>query len=368
MSWIEQPNAPLPDAPQPDASQPDVARGPVAELRTTLPEPTSRWSRFTRRRGWLVAIALIFLVLLVWRFTQIPNVGLSGEGLNRTEFQIRTLTAGTLALIMLAMAQAVIVISGGIDLSVGSMLLLTNCVAAYFMQGRPLVTCLLISIGVIAMSMALSALMGWVITASGIPDIIVTLAASFVFSGAALAVLGGPGGGTSPGFQQLLVGGLSDPLPSIIVIVIVLTVVWLPFARSRLGVAVYAVGSDRRAAFLAGVPVARTRVTAYAVGGFFSAMGGLVTTAYLGSGDPRASIGANFTLLSVAAVVLGGVLLSGGVGGLLGPVLAALSLSLIAPIMLGLEVDPNLAEVARGVIIIVVVAIGGVLQARRGVT
>lgn len=339
-----------------------------AQVRTTLPEPTSALQRFTRRRGWVVGVALLFVILLAWRFSQLDGAGLSGDGLARTEFQLRTLTAGSLALILLAMAQGVVVISGGIDLSVGAMLVLANCVAARFMEGQPFETCLLIGVGVLVVTVLLATAMGWVISESGIPDIIVTLAASFVYSGLALWIIGGPGGGTAPEFQRMLVGGLSEPLPSVIVILVVLVLIWVPFARSRLGTAIYAIGSDRRAAFLAGVPVRRTRILAYAVGGFFSGLAGLVTTAYTGVGEPRESIGAGFTLLSVAAVVLGGVLLSGGVGGLIGPAFAALSLSLIPAILLGLGVDSNLSEVARGIIIIVVVAVGGYLSVRRGAT
>jgi len=144
-----------------------------------------------------------------------------------------------------------------------------------------------------------------------------------------------------------------------------LLLVWLPFKRSRWGIANYAVGSDRAAAFLAGVDVRRARITAYVVGGFFSGAAGVVTTAFTGSGEPRASIGATATLASVAAVVLGGVALMGGVGGLIGPVLAAYCLTLIPALMLGLGWDPNYAEVSRGVIIIAVVMVGGLLQARR---
>ena len=91
----------------------------------------------------------------------------------------------------------------------------------------------------------------------------------------------------------------------------------------------------------------------------------MITTAYTGGGEPRARIANDFTLNSVAAAVLGGVALTGGVGGLTGPVLAALCLSLIPAIMLGLGWDPNNAETARGVIIILVVLVGGLLQARR---
>jgi ribose transport system permease protein len=113
------------------------------------------------------------------------------------------------------------------------------------------------------------------------------------------------------------------------------------------------------------VNIARTRVLAYSIGGLFAGMAGIVTTAFTGGGEPRASIGANATLNSVAAVVLGGVALTGGVGGLVGPVLAALCLTLIPAILLGLGKDPSIAETWRGVIIIAVVLVGGLIQNRR---
>jgi ribose transport system permease protein len=117
---------------------------------------------------------------------------------------------------------------------------------------------------------------------------------------------------------------------------------------------------DRPAVALTGV-----LLLLYVITGFFSGMAGVVTTAFTGSGEPRASIGATATLTSVAAVVLGGVALMGGSGTLLGPVLAAFCLSLIPALMLGLGWDPNYAEVARGIIILVVVMIGGLVQVPR---
>jgi ribose transport system permease protein len=214
-------------------------------------------------------------------------------------------------------------------------------------------------------AMVLSGLIGTVAVVSGVPDIVVTLAASFILAGLALIVLDGPGGGTNLAFQELLVGGFDQPLPATLWLAGIFLLVWVPFKRSRLGIATYAVGSDRAAAFLSGLNVGRTRITAYVLGGFFSGLAGVVTTAFTGSGEPRASIGATATLTSVAAVVLGGVNLMGGSGTLLGPVLAAFCLALIPPLMLGLGWDPNYAEVARGVIIIVVVMIGGLLQIPR---
>ncbi|HJW64917.1 MAG TPA: ABC transporter permease, partial [Actinomycetes bacterium] len=329
---------------------------PRAVTATPLPRPSSRATRFRRRQGWVVGVALLFGALVFWRYSQIPAFG---------PFEIRGIVAGTMTLALLAMAQSVIVISGGIDLSVGAMMVLANCIAARLMLEQDLGPVVLIALLVVAIAMVLSGLIGAAAVVSGVPDIVVTLAASFILSGLALIVLGSPGGGTHPTFQELLVGGFDQPLPATLWLAGLLLLVWLPFKRSRLGIATYAVGSDRAAAFLSGVRVGRTRVVAYVLAGFFSGMAGVVTTAFTGSGEPRASIGATATLTSVAAVVLGGVALLGGSGTLLGPMLAAFCLALIPALMLGLGWDPNFAEVARGVIIIVVVMIGGLVQIPR---
>lgn len=323
---------------------------------TTLPTPSSAASRFARRQGWTVGVAVLFAILLIWRTTQVPQFG---------HFEIRTITAGTMSLAFLAMAQSMVVISGGIDLSVGAKMVFANCLSAMWMEDRGFVACLAIAAAVLAISVALAAVTGLLITASDVPDIIVTLAASFMLSGFALFIIGGPGGGTSPDFQRVVAGSLSNFWPSVLWTVGALVLVWIPLRRSRMGLAMYAVGSDRKAAFLSGVAIARTRVLTYAAGGLFAGFAGLVITASTGGGEPRSTIGVNATLNSVAAAVLGGVALTGGVGGLLGPVLAALCLTMIPAIMLGLGWDPSNAETARGVIIILVVLVAGLLQARR---
>jgi ribose transport system permease protein len=323
---------------------------------TTLPVPSTKWSRFAHRQGWTIGVAVLLVVLLLWRASQVPDFG---------GFAIRTITAGTMPLAFLAMAQGVIVVSGGVDLSVGAMMVLANVLSAMWMDDQSLGACVAFAVLTLAVTVALSTLTGVIIAASGVPDIIVTLAASFFLAGLALFIVGGPGGGTSPDFQRLVAGSLSNPWPSVLWIAGALLVVWLPLKRSRLGLAIYAVGSNRTAAFLSGVRIARTRVLAYTIGGLFAGFAGLVVTASTGGGEPRETIGANATLNSVAAVVLGGVALTGGVGGLVGPVLAAACLTLIPAIMLGLGWDPSNAETARGVIIILVVLVAGLLQTRR---
>jgi ribose transport system permease protein len=326
----------------------------TATAATRLPWPAA--GRLARRHAWTAAVVAFFAVLLAWNASQTRNFG---------AFEIQTLLASTLALAYLAMAQSVVVIGGGIDLSVGAMLVLVNCLSARFMEGTDLRGSLLVAAGCLAVATALGALTGLVITVSRIPDIIVTLATSFVWGGAALFVLHTPGGGTSTGFQALVLGSGSAWWPALLCLLAPLLLVWVPLRRSRTGIAIYALGSDRNAAYLSGVNPLRTRVVAYAVDGLLCGLAGLATTAFTAGGSPQSTIAMNATLNSVAAIVLGGVALSGGVGGLIGPVFAVWCLYLIPNIMLGLGVDPSYGEVVKGVVVVLVVLAGGLLRARR---
>src|SRR4029453_2221109 len=178
-----------------------------AEVHTPLPRPSSRLERFGRRQGWLAGVALLLAALVLWRSSQIPAFG---------AFEVRGIVAGTMTLALLAMAQTVIVISGGIDLSVGAMMVLTNCIAARLMVDQDLGTVVLVAVLVGVVAMVLSGLIGTITVVSGGPDIVVTLAASFTLAGLALVVLDGPGGGTNLRFQELLVGGFDQPAPAIL--------------------------------------------------------------------------------------------------------------------------------------------------------
>ena len=151
-----------------------------------------------------------------------------------------------------------------------------------------------------------------------VPDIVVTLAMSFVWAGCALLVLKTPGGDSVDWLRQLVLGSLGlDFIPkAAVVLVVIVGVIWIPLRRSRLGLSIYAIGSNRLAAFRSGVSVGRTSVAAYMFMGLFAALGGLSLTASTGIGTP---VPGPYTLMSVAAVVLGGVSLAGGRGGVFGP-------------------------------------------------
>jgi ribose transport system permease protein len=142
----------------------------------------------------------------------------------------------------------------------------------------------------------------------------------------------------------------------------VVAVIWLPISRSRLGLSIYAIGSHRVAAFRSGVRVGPTRVAAYMLMGLFAALGGLSLTATTGIGTP---VPGPYTLMSVAAIVLGGVSLAGGRGGVFGPIVGVMVLQMIRTDMTFLKLDSNLATVLQGVILIGVVMIGSFVEIRR---
>ena len=283
---------------------------------TTVEDAVGRTRRFNTRRiatrhGWTIGVYVLLVLLIIAYAWALAPVAF-------TSFDLASIVIGALPLVFAAMAQAVIVISGGIDLSLGVIVAVINVSAASLMEGQSFGTALLIAFGLMLLGALIGAINGGLCVVSGVPDIVVTLAMA--------------------------------------------AAVWVPLRWRRPGFAIYAIGSNRDRAYLSGVNVASTRVLAYAVGGFFAAMGGLAATATTGIGTPYAG---NFiTLNSVAAVVLGGVSLAGGKGGVAGPIAAAFCLTLVPSIMVFQGIDPNYGQVIQGALIVVVVMIGGLLLLR----
>jgi ribose transport system permease protein len=317
--------------------------------------------RWARRNGWTVGVFVLLAAMIVYERIIHPTL---------SAFDFQSLAIAAVPLAFVSMAQAVVVIGGGIDLSVGPQMSVINVIAATWMVHADERGAVLISIVLILFGIASGAATGLVVSLTRVPDIIVTLATSFVWTGVALAILEIPGGGAPLGFINIFSGfvwngPVLDQIPAGFALLLgIFLVLWIPFARSRFGFSIYALGSNRNAAFLSGVNLTRARVTAYGVAGIFTALAGLALTASaFGTGDPHG--GDSYTLTSVAAIVLGGVSLTGGRGGLLGPVAAALILSLIRPILTFLNLDVALVPIIQGVIIVLIVMFAGLLTLRR---
>jgi ribose transport system permease protein len=321
--------------------------------------------RLLEANAWTIGLAALLALLLGATKLIQPDFGVSGlDSLARAALPFALATAG----------MAVVVIAGGIDLSVAAMMAVASVTAAVLMDGASDGQAALAVVAVLALGLVMGAINGALIVVTRVPDIVVTLAMLFVWQGVALLILNAPGGGAAEWLRALVAGGLTLPgvppaltawLPrAVVVLAIVVALVWLPVRRSRLGLRIYAIGSDPLAAFRSGVPVGQTRIIAYAICGLFAAMGGLSVTMGTGIGEP---IPGPYLLASVAAVVLGGVVLGGGRGGIVGPVLAVFVLRTVRLDLTLLSVDPNVAAIVEGTIMVSVVMFGAViaLRARR---
>jgi ribose transport system permease protein len=276
-------------------------------------------------------------------------------------FDAQSLAMGAMPLALAAAAQTVVVISGGIDLSVGSMIAVANVLAASTMENATFGQSLLLAAAILIAGALVGAVNGLIVVFSRVPDVVVTLTTGFIWGGVALLILEKPGGGAPEEFLSLGTGALFTSWISgaLILVAASVAIIWIPVRSSRLGLSLYAVGSDRASAFRSGVNVELTRFLAYVLGGLFSAVGGIGLTMTTGIGSPLA--GVYYTLSGLAAAVLGGVSLGGGRGGIVGPVLAAYVLTLIPTDLIFLNIDPNFGQVIQGMLIVLVVMGGGLV-------
>ena len=327
-----------------------TAAAPAVEERRSRP-----LRGIVQRHGWTLGLLGFLAVLLVFTKLIQPSYGVSG---------IQNLAIAVLPLALAAAAQAVVVIAGGIDLSIGSMMALTSVVAATRMNDQSAEVGIAVVLLVLVIGLVIGAVNGALVVVTRVPDIVVTLAMSFVWAGAALLVLRTPGGGSVDWLRDLVLGSfVNEWIPrAAIVLAVMVAVIWIPLQRSRLGLSFYAIGSNELAAFRSGVSVGWTKFLAYVVAGLFSALAGIMLLASTGIGSP---VPGPYTLLSVAAVVLGGVSLAGGRGGLFGPVIAVVILSLMRTDMTFMRLNTNLATVAQGAILVVVVMLGTYVTLRR---
>ena len=254
-----------------------------------------------------------------------------------------------LPLALVSMAQAILMLTGGISLAVGATVSLGAVIAATTMAGPLGVPGGIVAVA--ASGLGIGAICGVIAIRLRLPAIIVTLAASFIIAGIALLILPRPGGAIPAWFSDLLAGNT----PAALILLIVTALLWKLYLATPLGLSLYAAGENPVGAYRAGVPVDAARIAAYAASGLLSTLAGLFIAAQTGSGDPV--IGQAFTLNSIAAAVLGGVGFLGGRGTMHGAIAGSLLLSVMINVMFFLGFPPVAQYVAQGLIIIGAVAL-----------
>lgn len=270
---------------------------------------------------------------------------------------IRSNLATFLPLIAAAVGQAIIVLSGGIDLSAGGIITLVNVVLVSLAgvwgaeSGWGTLAAVLVSLLV---AVAAGLLNGLLVASLRLQAIVATFATNFVWMGLALAVLPVPGGQAPVPLYRLYRASVLG-IPSVVLLLLLVILLWLILKESRLGRFLYAVGGHAQAAFASGLPVARVRMLSYGLGALFFGLAGVFLTADIASGDPL--IGSPLTMNTIAAVVIGGTPLAGGAGGAGGGVVGAIVLGLVRNIIFFANVPPFYQDFISGLIIIVALAL-----------
>ena len=261
-------------------------------------------------------------------------------------------------LALVAMAQTFVVITAGIDLSVGAVFVLTNCLASWIVVGTA-AAATLGAAGVVLTGLACGALNGLIVIVGRLQPIVTTIATGAVFYGLALILRPTPGGDVYGPLADALTGRVFAVLPaSLIALGAVVLVVWIPYSRSVIGRAAYAVGSSEQAAYMSGAPVGRAKFVAYVLSGLAASLGGLFLTFVTYSGEASAATGGSYTLYSIAAVVLGGVSLYGGSGSAIGAIFGALMFRTIGDLLFVFNLDPLWQPLFQGLVLLAAVSLG----------
>lgn len=277
--------------------------------------------------------------------------------LTRDTFSLNTATnllAYMFPLFLVAMAQSVVMLTGGIDLAVGQMMSLATVVLATQMYDNPL-SMLTATLIVLVGGGILGAFTGGIVSFFKLPAIIVTLATSFIWGGWALFVLSVPGGHLPVSFATGLTGRLAGVVPMTLIVLIAALLIWKYIKTTRLGLGIYAVGDNPRGAFVSGIPVLRARVAAYVIAGVMTAIAGIGLGSYAATGDPL--IGAPYSLASISAAVLGGISFFGGQGQLKGTIAGALTLGLMTQVLFISGLSPAYQRVIYGAVLIIALGI-----------
>lgn len=267
--------------------------------------------------------------------------------------------------VCISVGMTLIVLMAGIDLSVGSVLAFTSAVCAGLLKNGIAIQSLDLFIGFTVLGSVLSALIiglmmgifnGWVITKFSLPPFVATLAMLTIARGATMLYTQGiPISNLGSNFEFIGSGWLLGiPVPVWISTVMVLIVVFIT-KKTAFGRYIYAIGGNEKAAFLSGININSIKLAVYGIAGMMAAVGGVLVTSRLNSAQPNA--GTSYELDSIAAVVIGGTSLSGGVGTVTGTVIGAVIIGVLNNGLVLLNVSPFWQQVVKGFVILLAVII-----------
>lgn len=312
----------------------------------------SRWESLTGRQPAWFALILLVISLVINLILQ-PNM-FARETLNSN---MRVF----LPIILMAVGQAVVILGGGIDISVGGIVSIVNTVLAtrVGLDGSPEEMWRYVFVSLLIGLLA-GAINGFFIAYLRLQPIITTYATSFLYVGLALFILPNPGGGIPGEIAGLYRNSTPLNLPLAFFVIAMILGIWLYLSSTRYGKFLYAVGGKAEAAYETAVPVTLVQFSTYVISGLMAALAGIAITMLSGSGN--AEIGSPMTLNSITAVVIGGNALSGGVGGVAGPIMGAITLGIIQNIISFASIDTWWETFVKASIIVIALAAPGIID------
>jgi len=310
------------------------------------------WNALLVRYPALFALILLLVAILI-NFILQPNL-FAGDNLNSN---MRVF----LPIILLTVGQAVVILGGGIDISVGAIVSIINAVLAtrVGLSGSPQAMWQYVGIALLIGVLA-GALNGFCVAYLRLQPIITTYATSFLYGGLALFILPNPGGGIPASIVEIYRNSTPIGLPLAFFVIAIVLGIWLYLRSTRYGNFLYAVGGKAQAAYETAVPVTWVQFSTYVISGLMAAFSGIAITMLSGAGN--AEIGAAMTLNSITAVVIGGTALSGGVGGVAGPMMGAITLGLFQNIVSFAHINTWWETLVKALIIVAALATPGIIN------
>jgi ribose transport system permease protein len=320
---------------------------PSPSARRTAPQSASWFTRNNDQLRYVLPAYVAFaLVVIATQFVYSENIILSLKYYN-------SLIVLGAFLAVLALGQGAVILSGGLDLSVPWTIGFCGILAAGLIQGSNAAT-----FWAVPVSLGVGALIGLVngvgVASLGLPPIVMTLATNGVLQGAALLYSNGtPAGFASPALRWLMTGSVArvTPLVGLMAIFILFGVTLL--GRTMFGRWVYAVGNSPRASFLSGVGVKSTTIGVYVLSGFCAGLVGVLLTGF--SGQASLGMGDDFLLPSIAVVIVGGTLITGGRGSYIGMLGGVLLLTALQTLLAGTTLPHAVRDIIYGAVVLVAV-------------
>ena len=293
-----------------------------------------------------LAVMIIFAVLTADRFVTMRN--------------LRNLLSANIGLLLVSYGQLCCVLLGGVDLSTGSVISLTNVICVTLITDSPS-TWVLAGILSLAVGAGIGFVNGLLVTKGNLQPLIATLATQTFFAGVALLIMPNPTGTLPSKLCKFISKGCNYLVPVLIVLVTTV-IMWIVINRRKFGRALLAIGGNEQSARSSGIHVDRVKIKAFMLCGFVAALAGLYISAFTTSGSPI--VGDAYTQKSINAAVVGGAALAGGKGSVIGCIAATLILGIISNLLNLKGVSSYYQYVFQGLILIIALSVSAIRSKR----